>query len=533
MFKIPSLFCAIMLFYFNFSVAQGINKYINLSSFTYSDINNILIENDTIITYGVAIIKEGNKYRQGILLSKIDSSGIIIKQNFILDSIGKSLSLTWHYGNFIKNSNGGYMCICPVVENDDVWLIKLGSNLETIWIKVYSDPAYLSNFDYKILEVNDGFLLYGSIQYPPKPPSKNGQVVGFVRRIDEEGNQIWVKEFKPSPYLNDIADLKIINDSTYTFLLNSEIVSDIFDPVVFHSLYVINDKGSTIKSWRTKNSDPNYWYIDKLVAADNAEILVFGHKFIDYYFQNDWQKDRNFQPYIAAFDTKTLAPKWQKYIGIKSNADFVYNGLNDFVKTKDDNYIGVGNMGHSDYLVTDDSKLFTWLNKFSPQGDEIWSRKIELPSNLPDSIKLKDREAGFLNSVGVLSSGSVIAAGYVWVGKSTYSYLVKMTNDGCLDTLFKCGKTTEVNEENIDNQGVITIFPNPASDMVYVKFKENPKGCSVLLKDLNGKILLTEKIDAIQLETVIPLSIIANGLYLVEIQSFGGQSSFHKLIIVH
>ncbi|MCB9285876.1 MAG: hypothetical protein H6560_01060 [Lewinellaceae bacterium] len=70
-----------------------------------------------------------------------------------------------------------------------------------------------------------------------------------------------------------------------------------------------------------------------------------------------------------------------------------------------------------------------WLHKFSPEGDSVWENLIDAP------FPIVYTNQGTLAGVGELSSGSIVAAGETINGNQRYIWLVKVTADGCLDTL--------------------------------------------------------------------------------------------------
>jgi hypothetical protein len=505
-----------------FGFAQkGINNFMPNPPYTYSDFNNVLVQNDTIITYGTNIKKIGAIYRQGMYYAKLDTFGNILTDNFIIDTITNApLSATITYGNFIKTSKNTFIGISSIVGTGIVAMHEVGQNLQVISEFRFQDTTLISNFDYKIVEAKDGYLLYGSVYRKLKNGTPPWLPLGFVRKIDREGNTEWLKYYNPVSYNNNILDMKVINDNKYVFILWSDTGKNANDPDCFYTIYIIDNQGNTIKSWRTKNRDPDYYHIDKIVSATENEIIVSGRKFIDYY-----KTYRSFQPYFAALNSE-LQVKWQKYYGFKSIAT-TYNALFGFNKADNGNYIGVGSM----YVNPAPKPIFyAWLHKFTSQGDEIWSRTIETPYNMPNNVK---KEAGELYDVAVLSSGSIIAVGLVPVGNSTYGYLVKMTSEGCLDTLFKCDKTIATKDEVIDNQEPVRIFPNPAQHNVIIQLADNQTGTSIYLKDLSGKILTKTYVNPLDIETSLSLATLQNGLYLLEIQAKNEQSTFHKLIIQH
>jgi hypothetical protein len=226
----------------------------------------IVVKNDTITTMGISFTKFNNKKIQGIVFTQFDTSGQIIKTKFFIDTLKGSLTVSEAYGSLLTTKKGNYACMLAVYEEETVIFLEMNSALEVIKKIEFTYPQYQTNFEYKMIEVKDGYLLYGALQYPPKVFNTNGLVVGFLKKIDKQGKEVWHKEYKASPFFNDINDVNIINDSTYIFLLNSELKSsDPDDPVVFNSLYIIDNQGNMLKNWQSNQKDAKNYYIDKIV----------------------------------------------------------------------------------------------------------------------------------------------------------------------------------------------------------------------------------------------------------------------------
>jgi hypothetical protein len=475
-----------------------------------------------IILNGTAITKINDKFKQGINYYKFDTLGNYISNYFDIDTVNNyNYTISENYGDLII-SKDKFISIFPTYENEDINIVELDKNFVPQKRLVIADTSYASNFDYEILELhNSDYLLFGSIQWFPKKPSKIPQIAGFVRRIDKEGKTIWLKYYSPSFWLNRVESLQAITDSTFAFVLASDLSTDGSNPNPFNSLFIIDDKGNTIKTWRSQNDDTNYTFVEKIVGIEKDKILLFGHKYIDNYNWND----KNYQPYIAAFDFN-LKPIWQKNCGIKSNVDFTFNGLQAFHKTIDGNYVGVGMMGYNHYFIPANEN-WSWLYKFTPQGEEVWSRKVDFLSNYPQFNKQK--EIMYLNSVNILSSGSIIAVGKAVLQEKTYGYLIKLSNDGCLDTLFKCDNTVAIKEVN--NLEKISIFPNPTSEIINIKLVQNNEGMIINLLDITGKVMQSQELKANTLESIFNVRNVIKGLYFIEIKTNQQKSSFHKIIV--
>ncbi|MFQ6606019.1 MAG: hypothetical protein ACE5D8_10805, partial [Fidelibacterota bacterium] len=144
----------------------------------------MIIDNDTILGIGVGF-SDSIEWKQGIVLAKFDSSGNLLNSKIILDSLGDKFAVDKHWGKIIKTTDGGYAMTAATVYRKSAFLIKLSHDLEVEFIKEYPDTVNLANYSYKLLEISDGYLLYGFIQRP------NFLDDAFIRRVDKQGNTVW------------------------------------------------------------------------------------------------------------------------------------------------------------------------------------------------------------------------------------------------------------------------------------------------------------------------------------------------------
>ncbi len=79
----------------------------------------------------------------------------------------------------------------------------------------------------------------------------------------------------------------------------------------------------------------------------------------------------------------------------------------------------------------------------------------------------------------------------------------------------------------------VTIFPNPASNSLNIRLKENPKGYHLILMDSNGKICKSNYVASGVLEAQIFTENIPNGFYFLAIEANLEKPTFHKIIIIH
>ncbi len=75
----------------------------------------------------------------------------------------------------------------------------------------------------------------------------------------------------------------------------------------------------------------------------------------------------------------------------------------------------------------------------------------------------------------------------------------------------------------------ISVFPNPISDVLTLKVnKEDVLGFQYLIFDINGKLLYQKKLESP--ETSVPVNQLANGLYILKVQSGVKELKIFKII---
>ncbi|MCW5924259.1 MAG: T9SS type A sorting domain-containing protein [Saprospiraceae bacterium] len=465
---------------------------------------DMLVADDTIIGYGLAYELVNNSWQQGLLLAKLDSSGKVWKTKLILDSSGDHLGIDKHWGKIVKTSDGGYaMTAAPFYSNSAV-LIKTDSDFEVEFIKEYPDTVNLSNYAYTLIEVSGGYLLYGAIQ---RPDYYND---GFIRYVDKQGETIWFKYLSYSVYNNSILDIKQVNDSIYVAGIGTG--ASINPHTGFTSLLYFDLEGNELNYWAS-DIEPEIGYVRKIIPTNDGGIILFGLHKADFV-----SGTALFQPTLSKLDSN-FQIEWVSHFGpIRSLVSYIT--LWDFAPTADGHYIGAGETLVKD--GDDPTRRVGWLYKFSAGGDSLWERKVNAPF-----LPLYYTNSGFFGGVGVLSSGSIVAGGTTNEGNTKYCWLVKVTNDGCLDTLW-C-QTVTLLPPLIDAPIKLSVWPNPATDFIFIDANAPFEG-EFILYDLESKIIHRQSF-------VNQLSVsvfnIPSGIYYGIIQNSAGYFERKKIVVLH
>jgi hypothetical protein len=484
--------------------------FINAQSFwntippiTYASnwIEDFIVSNDTMVIYGTSIYSPTN-LTQGLVVAQIDSNGNVLREVFVADSLGDKLSVSDQWGKIIKTSDGGYIATTAPLQRNSHILIKFTFDLEIAFIKEYEDTTLISNFWYTPIEVSGGYLLYGVVQHP------NLKIVGIVKFINYSGDVLWEKQYSFTTYNNTITDLKPYADSTF-IMITSESVNPSSNPWLNeyrYGIHILDYQGNILK----QHHSPSLGYIRKVIPIENGDFITYGLERKDIYFNTEL-----LQPIMTRFDSN-FNVKWSYNFGKIQSIGA--KQLQRFDKTIDGHFVGVGQ-----YVAktgSDISRSHGWIYKFSAEGDSIWGRTFPTPL-LPDEYP----NGGILYGVGTLSSGNIVAGGTAEDALNRYCLIIKITNDGCMDTLF-C-QTSPVVQSNINDEK-ITISPNPASDFVLIASPDEITQVSLVHAD--GRIVYSYIGGGKTSKFYVPVEI-NNGLYIVQLMTSTGNVFSKKLII--
>jgi hypothetical protein len=439
----------------NIAVSDG------LSTTQYTD---FAISNDTIVAYGLGVYN-GWPY---LVLSKFDSSGNLLLSKKIDNPPGDYYNIGRFWGRIVAAPDGGYaMNAAPYISNSTV-LIKVDNAFNVEFIKEYPDTVNLSNYFYKLLAVPNGYLIYGSTQ---KPDTYDD---GTIRYVDKAGETIWLKSFS-SQFSRTTKDIRHKSGSVYiaSFVTDSNAAST----DGFTSFLEFDLSGNEFDFWHSEVT-PDIGFSRTIIKADSTGILHYGRRPSGF----SWGGTLLLQPALSRLNSD-YEEEWVSHFG-KIGSPSSSGDLYDFVATPDGNYIGAGKSAIK--TGSDPSRVAGWLYKFSPQGDSIWDRKIDAPYPPP----VYDN-SGFFAKIGVLSSGNIIMGGTAEQVGIGMCWLVKMTLDGCLDTLF-CQPVSSSAAVPVEEMAGVSVSPNPAENKATVLYDatQDFEG-HIFIYDIKGALLRT------------------------------------------
>ena len=428
------------------------------------------VRNDTIAGYGLIHKFVDSTWLQGVLIAQMDSSGNVINFNTFTDPLGDDYSLHRYWGKMVPTSDGGYaMTTAPFGRNSAV-LIKVDSHLELEFIKEYPDSINISNFIYIPFEVANGYILYGAIQRP------DFDTEGFIKLVDKQGEELWTI-FLDQDYEFTVAiDVKQLDDSTFICASYTQLAPN--STSFFSSLHYFDLDGNILKEW-SSTTDSEIGIVLEIAVPQIDSIILSS------IYQSDFQFNTPlYKATLSKLDSNHNLV-WVNHFG-PAKLSSAYNLLYKFINLPSGEYVGVGGFGIKE--GSEPTKSVGWLYKFNTEGDSIWDRKLFPPFDTYDLTTY-----GYFTGIGQLSSGSIIAGGESGQMNEEYGWIVKVTQDGCIDTLI-CGTVSAPFNLEPNFKG-ISIYPNPSYGNFRVSVSGPDDQGQLVISDLVGTVYFDEKIE--------------------------------------
>ncbi len=466
---------------------------------------NICIDNDTIVGLGTS--QDSTGLVTGIVLVKFDTLGNLLNAKLLQDTLIGPNPVFMRWNSLLKTPDGGYiMNVIPFLFAYPV-IVKTDRYFNVEFFKKYTEPGAYDFFQCGLKPLNDGYILHGVLK------RDNGLADGFVRKIGFSGETVWFKIFGEYSTSESVVDVNVQNDSTFVVAM----VNSINQNSGYSSLIILNNLGETIDEWNSE-PEPDIGYLRDIVSTGEDGYLIYG-LYVAQVLPPDNTKlvMSTFSKLDSDFNIENVQ-HYGKKVALASEIMF-YN----FEETIDGNYIAAGR------AYTDAIDNGGWLMKFSPEGDSIWSR-LDTSDVMPVHF-LNEQKLG---GVGVLSSGSIVAGGYVTnvlENNTSYIWLIKTTNDGCIDTLY-CGLVSATVPEPPKARQQVSVYPNPASDMLHIIISEGATSpCTLSVLDMSGRVCGVNATVA-EGAASIDVSALQVGLYMLCFKFANGEVLFKKLSVV-
>ena len=415
---------------------------------------NIMLDGDTLVATGIGIT-EPPEQAQVIVFAKLDTNGNVLLKTIVEDSLGASYTPEYPRG-FLKMQDGsGYVLLCHVFERKNGIVLKLDKDGNLLWVKEYEDEESRQDHYEAILEVEGGFFITGSKQ--AQDYSNNL----FVMKTDRFGNKLWERAYGEN---NDRRDSfgKIFKESSNEFIIGGSTGSNQNVPWQEWQwtiqVFAIDSIGNEKWSWESDLSLEEV-LINGLHQTDNGYWAYTTAK-----IEFDLDGSMRGQPKFVIRDNNFEIVEEK----IMDEPDFQYNFFVDMIRLSNGDWFSFGiNTEEVDNPQGADLHAYAWMVRMDEYGDTLWTRKDLV---LPDTSQFGTFQ--MLHSAVELPSGNIIVAGYLeaFISSSlaNLGVLIKVDRNGNLLDCLYVG--TDEAWNNIMPQ--VTIYPNPATDNLFIKMPE-------------------------------------------------------------
>ncbi|MES2285345.1 MAG: T9SS type A sorting domain-containing protein [Bacteroidota bacterium] len=364
----------------------------------------------------------------------------------------------------------------------DTWLLKIDNFGDTLWTKTYG--TWGNDQGQEIIPTSDGnYVITGGSNSPP-----NNSYQAYLIKIDPDGDIIWNKYYGGPNYEigNSVKQTPdggyIMLGITYSYGVNG----DAF-------LVKTNSTGDTL--W-TKKYGGNY-------LDEGIFIVVNSDSSYTFCVRDSSTAGKNIDVRIIKTDINGTIIWDKHYGGTEKDTDKMIQ------KTSDGGYI-VSAITRSFGLSLPDM----WILKLDSEGDTLWTRRF-----------------GGNDNEHCYSTRQTSDGGYIAVGKcESFSQ-----EDGImflkLNSFGRLGTEVGINEIYSDN--TLSIYPNPASRIFNIDFKEGSPPSTLNICNAKGQVIFSQALDASNPDKnkIIDLKDSAPGIYILTIKS--AEKTITKKIILH
>lgn len=438
---------------------------------------------------------------------------ILFPNNDITCSVNKTSDGSILIGGFSESSISGEKT--EVSRGDfDYWLVKLDVSGNIIWDKTIGGSSYdgLNSF----FESNDGnYIIVGTtlstISGEKTEVTRGGYDI-WMLKLDIFGNIIWQKTIGGS---GGEGPAKMIQTSDNGYIIAATSNSNISGEKTENS-YGLNDywiikldSNGNIQWQKTIGGSGNE-YCSVIVETTDGEYLVGGYSDSDISGLKT-ENSRGGNDFWVVKLTALGEISWQKTIG-GSNDD----SLLAMIQCLDNGYVLSGTTLSSisgDKTDGNRGDYDAWVVKLDEMGNLQWQKNIG------------GTNYDGLNSVSQLPNGSFIMAGG---SRSSNSFDVSETNQGLIDIWLVKLNAEDLSSTGFDGLQGVTLYPNPASNMITVDLNDYIDNLKVTVSSVLGQVISQYNYtNQNRIDLELPN---ASGVYLVTLESESKNRRVFKVI---
>jgi hypothetical protein len=448
---------------------------------SWNGYSSLLIDQDTIYSVGSNNIPNALAF----YINKLDESA-----NLVLSSSYSSDS-TYLFGaqgaNSLLKIESNYYSVAGQTDANNFnegWFVKFNSNLDTIFTKKRNIPNSIGTSLRFSIKVNHNIVTLGDVGYYNSNVNFNfGQV--YLVKFDTLANVIWEHEYgNPGTVSEFVKGIYPAVDGGYF------IYGYVTGYQQWSQCYLLKVDSMGNQLWQRSWGDIYHDELRGFYEMPNGNLLVSG------YISSDFFGGEVTNAYLAMLTPDGSQRIWEKRLfGIID-----YDDLSTIFKNNDGTFHIWGHET-TPYITR------PFLMHFSASFDSL-DTKYYSYWNGPGA-------QNYIRDIVKMPDQGYVACGFGWEnGHDQDGWLLRIDSDGCANV--NCTPLA-IQENTNDIINDVTIFPNPATDKIYIKTKPNEVIKSIRLFDISGTAIKAQITG-----NEIDISMLANGLYIIEITNVQG-----------
>jgi|GEM_PF-6322146 len=335
------------------------------------------------------------------------------------------------------------------------------------------------------------------------------QLNGTVHMMSSNLEEVWSKQLHPEwSFVNVFNSLAL---SSGNLLVSSQYKSS----QVNAALTEFNSSG-TIRRQKTMPEEFAPGYAVSIVELSNGDIIC--GTVVDRLFDLDYQVNEWFK-----FPTKYY---WLSGSNLQEQKDTIYTspklespGGERLWKGNGDYFFIYGNVWY-----VDEDQTYGMLKKVDNDGNILWSRRYQHE----DFTGSKNFHG--IEHIQEMPDGSIYTAGSAkFVPGRNHIWIMHLDEHGCLGD--DCGEVVITDVEEVEqSKGLLTLYPNPVSDVLTIDNLDMSEVYSYSIVDQQGKLL---KAGSISQNTKCDMSVsfLQPGIYYLNVSSSEAASDSYKFVV--
>ena len=472
------------------------NKNIDFESTnSWNGYSSLLIDQDTIYTVGSNNIPNALAF----YINKLDkNANLLLSKSYSIDS-------TYLFGaqgtnGLLKIKNNYYSVAGQTDANsfNEGWFVKFNSSLDTIFTKKRNITNSVGTSLRFSLKVNNNIVTLGDVAYYNSNVNFNfGQV--YLVKFDTLANIIWEHEYgNPGTVSEFVKGIYPAADGgffIYGYVTGYQQWSQCY-------LLKVDSIGNQVwqRSWGGLYHDELRGFYE----MSDGNLLVSGYKQEE---NNGFEFRRAYLAMLTPDGTQRL---WEK----------TFFGLDVFSTNETDLFAMFKN---------NDGTFHIWGNEDNHPANIIRPFLMHFSANF-DSLDTKyysywngPGAQNYIRDIVKMPDQGYVACGFGWDNNNDQDgWLLRIDSNGCANV--NC--TPLAIQENTDDAiKDVAIYPNPATDKIYIKTKPTEIIKSIRLFDSRGTAIKAQITG-----NEIDVSMLATGLYIIEITNVQGNIERFKAL---